>query len=210
MYRQNRQFSSVVAATIRKSIAASDRKLLLLQASFSTIAIPQGQSPLAQSTGTSTGTFSFAFDRRHQPPSISPSFRSYTDSIKNKFTSAPNSKVVANNNIKSIFEKHLFHGASINIGGFGLGGIPETLIHELEGYDAAKDLTIASLTAGVDGFGLGKLFEVEGKVKRVLASYVGENKVSRITRCVAVIIDDFLYRLHSHYTNLSDDLSSLS
>lgn len=86
-----------------------------------------------------------------------------------------NSKVVSN--IKPILEKHLFPGAAVNIGGFGLGGIPETLIHELEHYDEAKDLTIASLTAGIDGFGLGKLFEVDGKVKRVLASYVGENKV---------------------------------
>ena len=40
----------------------------------------------------------------------------------------------------------------------------------------ATDLTIASLTAGVDGFGLGKLFENK-KVKRMIASYVGENKV---------------------------------
>ncbi len=103
---------------------------------------------------------------------------SYT--TRTNLSSSPNSKVVTN--IKPILKKHLFPGASVNIGGFGLGGIPETLLHELEHYDEAKDLTIASLTAGIDGFGLGKLFEVEGKVKRVLASYVGENKVS--WRCI--------------------------
>ena len=94
---------------------------------------------------------------------------------RTKIPTTSNSKVLSN--VKPILEKHLFPGAAVNIGGFGLGGIPETLIHELEHYDKAKDLTIASLTAGIDGFGLGKLFEVEGKVKRVLASYVGENKV---------------------------------
>lgn len=87
---------------------------------------------------------------------------------------SPNSKVVTN--LKPIFEKHLFPGAAVNIGGFGLGGTPETLLHELEHFEEARDLTIASMTAGIDGFGLGKLFEVDGKVKRVLASYVGENK----------------------------------
>jgi acyl CoA:acetate/3-ketoacid CoA transferase alpha subunit len=37
-------------------------------------------------------------------------------------------------------------------------------------------LTIASLTAGIDSFGLGRLYE-SGKVKRMIGSYVGENKV---------------------------------
>jgi 3-oxoacid CoA-transferase len=99
----------------------------------------------------------------------------FTRSLVTKSTPSPSkSKVVQN--ITPVLEEHLFPGASISIGGFGLGGIPETLIHELEGNEKAKDLTIASLTAGIDGFGLGKLFEVEGKVKRILASYVGENK----------------------------------
>ena len=96
-----------------------------------------------------------------------------------KITTSPSSqsKVVSTSCIKPLLEKYLFNGVSINIGGFGLGGIPETLIHEVEMNDKASNLTIASLTAGVDGFGLGKLFEKEGKVKRILASYVGENKV---------------------------------
>jgi len=67
-------------------------------------------------------------------------------------------------------------GATICVGGFGLGGIPETLLDELSKIKDAKDLTVVSLTAGVDGFGLGLLFEAQ-KVKRLVASYVGENKV---------------------------------
>jgi hypothetical protein len=105
---------------------------------------------------------------------VPPSYRNIATSNS---TSQSQSKVVSC--IKPILEKHVFTGASINIGGFGLGGIPETLIHEVEMNEKATNLTIASLTAGVDGFGLGKLFEKEGKVKRILASYVGENKVCR-------------------------------
>ena len=71
----------------------------------------------------------------------------------------------------------VFPGAYLSVGGFGLGGIPETLLNELarDDFVEARDLTIASLTASVDGFGLGRLFEA-GKVKRMIASYVGENK----------------------------------
>ncbi|KAK1743836.1 succinyl-CoA:3-ketoacid CoA transferase [Skeletonema marinoi] len=67
-------------------------------------------------------------------------------------------------------------GDTIAVGGFGVGGIPETLLNTLSAWEnGPSDLTVASLTAGVDGFGLGKLFEC-GKVKRMIASYVGENK----------------------------------
>jgi|AntRauTorckE5430_2_1112549.scaffolds.fasta_scaffold01415_3 hypothetical protein len=84
------------------------------------------------------------------------------------------SKVVRS--AKEALSDCIFPGASINCGGFGLGGVPETLLNELAKTDQASDLTIASLTAGIDGFGLGKLFEA-GKVKRMIASYVGENKL---------------------------------
>ena len=67
-------------------------------------------------------------------------------------------------------------GDTIAVGGFGLGGIPETLLNELSSqHDGPTELTVASLTAGVDSFGLGRLFE-SGKVKRMISSYVGENK----------------------------------
>lgn len=68
------------------------------------------------------------------------------------------------------------HGATVAVGGFGLGGNPETLLQELANAPNASRLTVASLTAGVDGKGIGLLLESENKVKRLISSYVGENK----------------------------------
>ncbi|KAL7506849.1 hypothetical protein ACHAXN_004174 [Cyclotella atomus] len=65
-------------------------------------------------------------------------------------------------------------GDTVAVGGFGTGGTPETLLNELS-RDGPGNLTIASLTAGIDSYGLGKLYE-SGKVKRMIGSYVGENK----------------------------------
>jgi 3-oxoacid CoA-transferase subunit A len=65
-------------------------------------------------------------------------------------------------------------GQLMAVGGFGLCGIPEALIEALRD-SGVKDLTIASNNAGVDGFGLGKLLETR-QVKKMIASYVGENK----------------------------------
>lgn len=90
------------------------------------------------------------------------------------YADAATSKVVAS--AKEALSDCIFPGASINCGGFGLGGVPETLLNELARTDNASDLTIASLTASVDDFGLGKLFAA-GKVRRLIASYVGENKL---------------------------------
>src|SRR3979490_1523705 len=59
-------------------------------------------------------------------------------------------------------------------GGFGLCGIPENLIGALVA-SGAKGLTIAGNNAGVDDFGMGLLLKTH-QVKRVIASYVGENK----------------------------------
>jgi 3-oxoacid CoA-transferase len=67
------------------------------------------------------------------------------------------------------------NGATVCVGGFGLSGNPETLLMELTKSETAKDLTVASLTGGVDGFGVGLLLEA-GIVKRLISSYVGENK----------------------------------
>ena len=64
--------------------------------------------------------------------------------------------------------------ATVCVGGFGTGGNPETLLNELCVTDKASELTVASLTGGIDGFALGKLIET-GKVKRLISSYVGEN-----------------------------------
>ncbi|GAB3591807.1 CoA transferase subunit A [Angustibacter peucedani] len=65
-------------------------------------------------------------------------------------------------------------GASLAVGGFGLCGIPSVLIDALlEG--GAKDLQVVSNNCGVDGVGLGVLLGA-GRINRVTASYVGENK----------------------------------
>jgi 3-oxoacid CoA-transferase len=68
----------------------------------------------------------------------------------------------------------LFDGMTIAAGGFGLCGIPENLIGALL-EAGTKDLTIVGNNAGVDDFGMGPLLKTH-QVKRVYASYVGENK----------------------------------
>lgn len=66
-------------------------------------------------------------------------------------------------------------GASIMMGGFGLCGIPETLIDALR-EKGVKDLTIMSNNAGVDDFGIGLLLQTR-QVKKMISTYVGENKL---------------------------------
>lgn len=66
-------------------------------------------------------------------------------------------------------------GMTIAVGGFGLCGIPSRLIHALR-ESGAQNLTIVSNNMGVDGKGLGLLLENE-QVTKVIASYVGENKL---------------------------------
>lgn len=65
-------------------------------------------------------------------------------------------------------------GQTLAVGGFGLCGIPETLIAALKDT-GAKQLTCISNNAGVDGFGLGLLLETK-QIKKMISSYVGENK----------------------------------
>ncbi|HWH96762.1 MAG TPA: CoA transferase subunit A [Pseudolysinimonas sp.] len=66
-------------------------------------------------------------------------------------------------------------GMTIAVGGFGLSGIPTNLIRALRD-SGMKNLTIVSNNMGVDGKGLGLLLE-NRQVKKVVASYVGENKL---------------------------------
>ena len=65
-------------------------------------------------------------------------------------------------------------GQTLAVGGFGLCGIPESLITALK-QTGVKNLTCISNNAGVDGFGLGLLLESK-QIKKMIASYVGENK----------------------------------
>jgi 3-oxoacid CoA-transferase A subunit len=66
-------------------------------------------------------------------------------------------------------------GATIALGGFGLCGIPENSIAALV-VRGVKNLTCVSNNAGVDGFGIG-LMLAQGQVKKMVSSYVGENKL---------------------------------
>jgi 3-oxoacid CoA-transferase len=65
-------------------------------------------------------------------------------------------------------------GATLCVGGFGLCGIPENLIAALV-QRGVGGLTAVSNNAGVDDFGLGLLLQ-SGQIKRMISSYVGENK----------------------------------
>lgn len=65
-------------------------------------------------------------------------------------------------------------GASMAVGGFGLAGIPDTLIQAIA-RGSAGDFEVFSNNCGTDGQGLGLLL-AEHRIRRVVASYVGENK----------------------------------
>jgi len=68
----------------------------------------------------------------------------------------------------------LHDNMTIAAGGFGLCGIPENLIAAVH-ESGIKGLTIVGNNAGVDDFGMGILLPSR-QVKKVMASYVGENK----------------------------------
>src|SRR5436305_7342921 len=75
---------------------------------------------------------------------------------------------------KTALDGLLHDNITIAAGGFGLCGIPENLIAALH-ESGAKGLTIVGNNAGVDNFGMGILLPAR-QVKKVMASYVGENK----------------------------------
>lgn len=80
-------------------------------------------------------------------------------------------KVVSDAN--SALEGLLFDGMTIMSGGFGLCGIPETLILALRD-SGVKDITVVSNNCGVDDFGLGLLLQTR-QIRKMVSSYVGEN-----------------------------------
>jgi 3-oxoacid CoA-transferase subunit A len=69
----------------------------------------------------------------------------------------------------------LFDGMTVMAGGFGLCGIPENLIAAMR-LAGVRGLTVVSNNCGIDGFGLGLLLE-SGQIKKMISSYVGENKL---------------------------------
>ena len=64
-------------------------------------------------------------------------------------------------------------GITIMAGGFGLCGIPETLIEAVR-LSGVRGLTVISNNAGIDGIGLGRLLETR-QIDKMISSYVGEN-----------------------------------
>ncbi|MCU1420753.1 MAG: 3-oxoacid CoA-transferase, subunit [Microbacteriaceae bacterium] len=65
-------------------------------------------------------------------------------------------------------------GSSLAVGGFGVCGVPAVLIRALL-EQGADGLDIVSNNAGLDDVGLGLLLRAH-RVRRITASYVGENK----------------------------------
>lgn len=61
-------------------------------------------------------------------------------------------------------------------GGFGLCGVPNSLINELHANRQVNGLTVVSNNAGIDGSGLGLLLESR-QIKKMIASYIGDNKI---------------------------------
>src|SRR4051794_16125422 len=64
--------------------------------------------------------------------------------------------------------------ATIMVGGFGLCGVPEDLIHALH-RRGTRGLTVISNNAGVDEYGLGILLRSR-QIRKMISSYVGENR----------------------------------
>ncbi len=65
-------------------------------------------------------------------------------------------------------------GQLVVCGGFGLCGMPESLIDALA-ETGVSALTVVSNNAGVDGIGLANLIE-RGQIRKMISSYVGNNK----------------------------------
>lgn len=83
------------------------------------------------------------------------------------------SKVI--DNAAGLLAEQLRDGMTLAVGGFGLSGIPRDLIEAVRD-SGVTGLTVVSNNMGVDGKGLGVLLE-NHQVTKVLASYVGENKL---------------------------------
>lgn len=66
-------------------------------------------------------------------------------------------------------------GMMVMCGGFGLCGMPESLIGALQ-ETGVSGLTAVSNNAGIDGVGLGKLLETR-QIAKMISSYVGNNKL---------------------------------
>ncbi|KXX82397.1 Succinyl-CoA:3-ketoacid coenzyme A transferase 1, mitochondrial [Madurella mycetomatis] len=71
--------------------------------------------------------------------------------------------------------KDMKPNSTLLCGGFGLCGVPDTLINEVHNKPELTGLTAVSNNAGTDNSGLGKLLRTK-QIKKMIASYIGENK----------------------------------
>ena len=71
--------------------------------------------------------------------------------------------------------KDMKSNSTLLAGGFGLSGVPDSLINAVRANTSITGLTAVSNNAGVDGSGLGLLLQSK-QIKKMVASYVGENK----------------------------------
>jgi len=76
---------------------------------------------------------------------------------------------------KSALAGALFDGMGVMAGGFGLCGIPENLITALRD-SGTRGLTVIGNNVGADDYGMWAVL-ANGQIKKVIASYVGENKI---------------------------------
>ena len=66
-------------------------------------------------------------------------------------------------------------GMTLMVGGFGLCGVPQSLIRAIKD-SGVEHLTCISNNAGIDDSGLGLLLQTR-QIDKMIASYVGENKL---------------------------------
>ena len=78
-------------------------------------------------------------------------------------------------NASAALENALSDGMTIMSGGFGLCGVPEHLIYALRD-SGMRGLTVIGNNVGCDGHGMWHVL-ANDQIKKVLASYVGENKI---------------------------------
>ena len=60
-------------------------------------------------------------------------------------------------------------------GGFGLSGVPDTIINALKEKSHIQNITAVSNNAGLDGRGLSQLL-VTGQITKMISSYIGGNR----------------------------------
>jgi 3-oxoacid CoA-transferase subunit A len=79
---------------------------------------------------------------------------------------------VRNDAIAAVSDQ-LRDGMTILSGGFGLCGIPDSLIDAIRESNV-RNLTVVTNNPGVDGIGVGRLVQTR-QVSKLIASYIGEN-----------------------------------